>query len=99
MTDWGAHHNDIAQWGLGMDDSGPISVNGAGTAPDNAANSYNCHPTFEVTYTYGNGPNGAAGTRLICRSGPPEDLADPREQSASPTTASSSKAKTTNGSG
>src|ERR1019366_9235113 len=31
---------------------------------------YNCHPTFEVTYTYGNGPNGAAGTRLVCRSGP-----------------------------
>ena len=70
MTDWGAHHNDIAQWALGMDESGPVSVRGTGAAPSTQANSYNCHPTFEVTYTYGNGPNGGEGTRLICRSGP-----------------------------
>ena len=71
MTDWGAHHLDIVQWALGMDDSGPLHITGAGAAPLAQPNCFTCHPSFEVTYTYGNGPEGSIGTRVICRNGPP----------------------------
>jgi predicted dehydrogenase len=34
ITDWGAHHIDIAQWGLGEDEHGPVEI----IAPENYAN-------------------------------------------------------------
>ncbi|MBW3624030.1 MAG: Gfo/Idh/MocA family oxidoreductase [Armatimonadetes bacterium] len=53
MTDWGAHHLDITQWALGMDDSGPIRVHGVGKEPNPKCDQcYNAIPQFDVTYTY-----------------------------------------------
>jgi predicted dehydrogenase len=59
MTDWGAHHNDIAQWGLGMDSSGPIAVEAIGTRRV-GKNCFNAFWEFDVTYTY------PGGITLLC---------------------------------
>jgi predicted dehydrogenase len=34
LTDWAGHHIDIAHWGLGLDRTGPIEVEGAGVYPE-----------------------------------------------------------------
>jgi predicted dehydrogenase len=53
ITNFGAHHLDIAQWGLGMDDSGPISVEGEGSF--NKEKLHEVTETCRLTYTYANG--------------------------------------------
>ncbi len=53
QTNFGAHHLDIAQWGLGMDDSGPVSVEGS--AVYNPDGWYETPDTTEIRYTYANG--------------------------------------------
>lgn len=53
MTNFGAHHLDIAQWGLGMDDSGPVAVDG--TATFHPEKWHEVTETCRLTYTYANG--------------------------------------------
>ncbi|HZN33727.1 MAG TPA: Gfo/Idh/MocA family oxidoreductase [Pirellulaceae bacterium] len=54
MTNFGAHHLDIAQWGLGMDASGPVAIEGRGTFPKEK---HLCEvtDTCRITYTYASG--------------------------------------------
>jgi predicted dehydrogenase len=54
MTDWGAHHNDIALWGLGMDHSGPTSIE-AKPRVEMIPGGYTAYSKYEVHYTYANG--------------------------------------------
>ncbi len=53
MTNFGAHHIDIAQWGLGMDNSGPVATEG--TAKFHPEKWYEVTQACRVTHTYANG--------------------------------------------
>lgn len=54
MTDWGAHHIDIAQWAMGMDHTGPVEIEGQATYPQ-VANGYDVPVDFEARFVYANG--------------------------------------------
>ena len=51
MTDWGAHHLDIAQWAI---NSFPVAIEGRAKFP-NVENGYNVATDFECRYVYENG--------------------------------------------
>jgi predicted dehydrogenase len=54
MTDWGAHHNDIALWGMGLDRSRPVSVVARPRA-EMIPGGFTATSQYEVQYTYANG--------------------------------------------
>ena len=59
MTDWGAHHVDIAQWAIGMDESGPLSVTPVSVT--HPVPFENGHPTRDDAY------NTATQFKVSCR--------------------------------
>ncbi|MDP6634312.1 MAG: Gfo/Idh/MocA family oxidoreductase [Phycisphaerae bacterium] len=50
ITGWGAHHMDIAHWGMGMENSGPIRIEGAGAFPTDGI--WDVHGRFSIDYVY-----------------------------------------------
>lgn len=78
QTNFGAHHLDTAQWGLGMDDSGPIGVQGTATYHPNRW--YETPDRTDITYTYPGDitmrcrqipgiPSKKQGTEFVCEKG------------------------------
>jgi predicted dehydrogenase len=67
MTDWGAHHNDIVLWGLGLDRSGPARIQGRPRV-EMIPGGYTAASEYEVQYTY---PNGVVHT---CQSTADDDF-------------------------
>jgi predicted dehydrogenase len=72
LTDWGAHHNDIALWGLGKERSGPVSVEGEPLV-EAISGGYTAASQYRVKYIYDDGvehfcnstsANGWAGAKL-----------------------------------
>lgn len=61
INDWGAHHNDIVQWALDTDHTGPVAIE-ARPLVDMIPGGYTAASEYEVTYTYAN------GVVLTCRS-------------------------------
>jgi len=66
MTDWGHHHNDIAQWGLGTDLTGPVKFEGWGKFPTDGL--FETATEYEITYTH------ADGTPVICGTTQPHGI-------------------------
>ena len=53
VSGWGVHHIDIAQWGAGMDHTGPVEIEGRGVYPDEGL--CDTAVTWKVEYNYPNG--------------------------------------------
>ena len=53
ITGWGSHHNDIAQWGMGTEYTGPVTIEGHTEFPKDGL--WDVHGDFTIEYTYANG--------------------------------------------
>ena len=69
LTDWAGHHVDIAAWGIGMDRTGPVEIEGMGIYPLEGL--YNTPVEFDFTCKYANGieMRVATGSRLRFNTG------------------------------
>ncbi len=84
ISGWGVHHVDIAQWGNGTDETGPVEIEGTGVFARDGFNDvvlqWNVECTYangvKMSYTHSGGPNrqgirfeGTAGWVHVSRGG------------------------------
>ncbi|MEJ2704979.1 MAG: Gfo/Idh/MocA family oxidoreductase, partial [Sedimentisphaerales bacterium] len=50
---WGVHHVDIAQWGHGTDQTGPVEIEGTAVFPEDGL--ANCATSWKVSHRYADG--------------------------------------------
>lgn len=55
MTDTGAHHIDIAQWGMGKQHTGPVEITAEATIPESDGRSFNVATSYHATFRYDDG--------------------------------------------
>ena len=55
MTDTGAHHIDIAQWGAGKQHTGPVEITAEATFPDTDGRTFNVATSYHATFRYADG--------------------------------------------
>lgn len=68
LMDWVGHHVDIAHWGLGYDNTGPVEIEGRGDFPESGI--YNSPTSYYLTARYRSGiPMIIAGGHEEIRSG------------------------------
>ncbi len=53
MTDWAGHHIDIANWGAGLEHTGPVEISGTGVYPPEGI--YNVPVEYDFICKYANG--------------------------------------------
>jgi len=53
LTDWAGHHIDIAHWGLGLDRTGPVEIEGKGVYPKDGI--YDAPTQYKFACKYANG--------------------------------------------
>ncbi len=89
ITGWGAHHVDIAHWGMGTEFTGPVEIEGKAQFPKSGL--WNVHGNFDIHAKYANGvtmqisskfPNGVRfegedGWLFVCRGGAKVTASDP----------------------
>ncbi len=65
LTDWAAHHCDIANWGMGTEHTGPVEVEGKGDYPREGLYDTAVNYRFECKYAPNASPVAPSGFTMI----------------------------------